>query len=300
MKEGLTVALWATRLSYPVKSLKSWAALVEKKIIEAKESGAEILLMPEYAAEQWLHFAPPGLKPVEQPAWMAQHTPDALSLLKNLVLKHRILLISGSFPASFPGRTPPLANRAHIFFPDGTILTQDKLCLTPREKNPEGWQLSPGDDLNIFAWQGYRLCVLICLDIELPALSSKLAAEKVDMVFVPSMTKKLAGYHRVFDCAKARAIELQAAVAVVGVTGCAPGREANISGASFFLPCEEKFGHTGLLAHLPPSYEAAGAGELLTAHVPLADIRALRQNGAEAWPGVWTASHVHINKSKNG
>ncbi len=292
MKDGLTVALWATFLSSPVTSLEDWAEMVDRKILEAKKSEADVLLMPEYAAEHWLHFAPPGLEPTEQISWMAQRTPAACALMRELAKKHQILLIAGSFPAASPGLTPPVVNRAHIFFPDGKVISQDKLCLTPKEKNPAGWQLSPGKAFQTFEWQGYKCCVLVCLDIELPALSARIAAEGIDLIFVPSMTKKLAGYHRVFDCAKARAIELQAAVAVVGVIGSAPGREPNISGASIFLPCEEQFGHTGVLAHIPPGYRTEGDGALLTAHVPLKAIRDLRQSGAEVWPGAWTLNQV--------
>ena len=290
----MKISLWAVNLSHPVASLEAWRDLVEQKIIAAKSEGADILLMPEYAAEQWLHFAGKMIEPTRQLAWMAGHVPAACGHLKELAQKHDILLCAGTFPSDFEGS---FANRAHIFFPDGRMIVQNKLCLTPKEKSPEGWMLRPGTELCIFEWRGCRICMLICLDIELPALSARIAQENTDLVLVPSMTKKLAGYHRVFDCAKARAVELQAAVAVVGAIGSGPGREPNISGASVFLPCEEKFGHTGVLAHIPPSYTAGGAGPLLTATLPVAEIRALRQGQAEVWPGAWTAGHVILSKS---
>jgi predicted amidohydrolase len=217
--------------------------------------------------------------------------------MKDLARQRQILLIPGTFPTPFEGRPSAIGNRAHIFFPDGRVLTQNKLCLTPREKSPSGWMMSAGDELAIFEWRGFKVAVMVCLDIELPALSAKIAQEKIDLILVPSMTKKLAGYHRVFDCAKARAIELQAAIAVTGAIGGGPGREPNIAGASIFLPCEEKLGHTGLLAQITPSYTAEGEGPLLTAEIPLSDIRTLRQGQAEVWPGAWAADHVKICRS---
>lgn len=292
MTKDLIISLWATNLSVPVSSIEDWISFVEKQVIAAKAEGADVFLMPEYAAEQWLHFAPAALKPTEQPAWMASQTPKALPFLQNLAKKHDLLLISGTFPAEHPAHTPPIANRAHLFFPDGKILTQNKLCLTPKEKNPEGWMLSTGKDVTIFDWRGFKMAVLICLDIELPALSAKIANENIDLVLVPSMTKKRAGYHRVFDCAKARAVELQAAIAVVGAIGGGRGRDPNISGASIFIPCEESLGHTGKLAEIPPSYQHDGAGPILTATLPLTAIRTLRQGTAEVWPGAWKAEHV--------
>jgi hypothetical protein len=113
------------------------------------------------------------------------------------------------------------------------------------------------------------------------------------------MTSKLAGYHRVFSCAKARAVELLTAVAAVGSIAGASGCEQQISGASFFLPCEEKFGHTGVLSSIPPAYTAEGAGPLLIGDLPLDEIRRMRQGGAEVWPGAWNGEHVLISGSKH-
>lgn len=292
----LSCALWAANLSFPVSSMEDWAGHVEKQIVSAKEKGAVLFLMPEYASEQWLHFASRVLLPTEQIAWMAAQTQEALPLLAGLAMKHDILLVSGTFPCPLPGAEPPFSNRAHVFFPDGRLFVQDKLCLTPKEKNPEGWQLSPGAEIRTFMWKGWKIAVFICLDIELPALSAKMAQEHIDLVLVPSMTKKLAGYHRVFDCAKARAVELQAAVGVCGAIANGPGREPNISGAAFYVPCEEQLGHTGTLAAVPPARESEGAGPLLIADLPLGVIRDLRTGGAEVWPGAWSASGVEIRR----
>jgi predicted amidohydrolase len=295
MTDTIKTALWSVNLAHPVASMDDWAQLVETQI---QSSGARVFVMPEYASEQWLHFAGRKIHPTEQLAWMAGHVADALPLLQDISRRNDVLLVSGTFAQRRPDLSPPFSNRAHVFFPDGRIIVQDKLCLTPKEKNPDGWNLSTGSDIQIFEYSGCRMAVIICLDIELPALSAKLAAEQIDMIMVPSMTKTLAGYHRVYDCAKARAVELQAAIAVCGAIAHAPARNPNISGASLFVPCEEAFGSTGTLASAPPVSKTADAGILLTADVPLAAIRAMRTgagpDAAEVWPGQWDASHVKI------
>lgn len=298
---GLGVAVWSTNLSLPVTSLQDWAEKVEAEMVAAKRDGASVFLMPEYASEQWLHIAEKKIWPVEQIGWMASQVKDALPLLSELSRKHDMLLVSGSFPCEAPSQTPPFTNRAHSFFPDGRIITQDKLCLTPKEKNPEGWNLSCGSSVASFMWQDFRIAVIICLDIELPALSAKLAQEDIDLILVPSMTKTLAGYHRVFDCAKARAVELQAAIGVCGAIGHGPARNPNISGCSFFLPCEEELGSTGVLASTEPVRKVEGAGPMLVKTLPLGLIRALRHGtsgatGSEVWPGAWTGEHVKVKK----
>ncbi len=217
--------------------------------------------------------------------------------MAGVAARHDLLLVAGTFPVKRADLAPPFQNRAHIFFPDGKMATQNKLCLTPVEKDPQNWNLSCGDTLNIFEWRGYRMAVVVCLDIELPALSARLAGQDIDMILVPSMTSKLAGYHRVFSCARARAVELLVAVAVVGCIAGAPECEQKISGASFFLPAEERFGHTGVLAGMEPSYTAEGAGPLLARDVPLDDIRAMRRGGTgEVWPGMWKAEGIAIKK----
>lgn len=290
----MKVALWAENLAFPVSSLEDWARLVEAQVAVAKQQGAEVFLMPEYSALHWLHFIPPGLTGPRQLATVAGYSAQAVQLMSDISRKHGLLVISGTFPARDPKLTPPYTNRAHIHFPDGRLLTQDKLCLIPSEKDPQSWHFSPGSELVLFDWLGYRLAVVICLDIELPALSAKIADQHIDLILVPSMTVKLAGYHRVASCAKARAVELLAAIATVGAIAGMPDSEQYIAGASFFLPCEEKFGHTGILAHINPSYTAEGPGPLLVQDIPLDDIRQMRQGQAEVWPGAWRAEGIKI------
>lgn len=297
-EDTLTVALWATNLAQPLNGLDGWAALVDRRMAEAKARGADLLVMPEYCSEQWLSFAPAGLRGHDEIAWMAKQADAALAALRELPAKYGMALLVGTIPVEFaPGDegVPPFLNRAHLLLPDGRVVRQDKLCLTPGEKDPAGWNLSTGDTVRIVEWRGVRMATLICLDVEMPALSSLLAPLELDLLLVPSMTSKLSGYSRVFGCARARAIELQCAVAAVGVIGSAATgrpREGNVSGASLFVPCEEPLGFTGQVAEVAPAASADDEGPLLVAEVPLGTIRALKRGAAEVWPGAWRADHV--------
>ena len=141
------------------------------------------------------------------------------------------------------------------------------------------------------------MAVLICLDVEMPAVATKLQSAALDLLIVPSMTAQISGYHRVFDCAKARAIELMSAVAAVGCIGEAPQNQGgNCSAASLFLPCEMHLGGTGRAAELAPQSSAEGPGPMLVASVPLAALRRVRRH-AEAWPGPFDATEVRIGDS---
>ncbi len=289
------IALWSVYLAHKVKNMNDWLKLVDKQAAAARKKGAGMLVMPEFSAEQWLHYAPKEhLELKKQPYWLADQIDKALPGLKKIAKKHKLILIPGSFPVHAPGSNPPLHNRAHVIFPNGKILHHNKLCLTPSERNKNGWNFTPGNHIRVFTWEGFRCAVVICLDIEMPALSAKMASLDLDLIIVPSMTKKRAGYHRVADCAKARAVELQAAIADVGCIASASVRETNIGGAVVFLPCEEDLGHTGLLDIIKPVYKTKGIGPMLVADVPLATVRDIRKNRAEVWPGAWTANHVKV------
>ncbi len=301
MIETFSVALWATNLAVPLNGIGAWAARVEERLAAAKAEGADILVMPEYAAEQWLSFAPEGLAPHEEIPWLAARAPEAYAAVAPLATRHGIALLAGTLPVAAESPTPgepPYLNRAWLFLPDGRAIAQDKLCLTPGERDPKAWNLTTGNRVEVVEWGGLRLATLICLDVEMPALASLLAPYDLDVLFVPSMTEKLSGYSRVFSCAKARAVELQAAVCAVGCIGAAltgKKRAGNTSGAAAYVPCEEVLGHTGTWADIGPRDRVAGPGPVLMARdLPIATLRALRRGGAEVWPGTWRAQHIQV------
>jgi predicted amidohydrolase len=291
----LTLALWATNLSTPLNGLEGWAAHVDAKMAEAATAGAKLLVMPEYACEAWLSFKPDHLAPAREIAWMAGQAPAALELLRPLPAKHGVGLLAGTMPWAVDGG---FTNRAWLLLPDGRSVGQDKLCLTPGEQDPASWNLLPGDAVHVVEWEGLKLVTLVCLDIELPALSAKLAPLNPDLILVPSMTGKLSGYSRVFSCAKARAVELLCVVAATGTVGRAPGttqNPTNVSGCALYLPCEPSLGMNGVLGATVPIGEEAGDGPLLIArNIPFAEIRRLREAGAEVWPGAWRADRVTV------
>jgi predicted amidohydrolase len=192
-------------------------------------------------------------------------------------------------------------NRAWLLFPDRDAVYHDKLVMTPFEKDPDDWLLETGNRVCIFEWRGVRMAVIICLDVEMPALCNRLAGHHIDLLIVPSMTERLSGYSRVFGCAKARAVEMMAAVAVVGLTGAAPSagpeRLGHFGGAAVYLPCEEAFGDTGIHAELPVMSDQTGAGVgavLYADAVPVGAIAALRRAGPEVWPGPWNADNLRV------
>jgi len=290
------VALWSFNLSRAPDSVGAFAAQIEEGLLRAAASGAKLLMLPEYLLECCLAFKPAGLPPDREMSFLADVGVELLPLLAPLPAKYGISLLAGSMPVKTTGG---ITNTAVLLTVDGREIRQDKLCLTPFEQDPDVWHLTPGSDLKIFELDGLKMAILICLDVEMPALSSLLARQGLDLLLVPSMTEKLSGYHRVFGCAKARAVELMCAVAVCGVVGTSKGttqNDTNVSGAALYLPCEEEFGFTGIAAEIEPTHGQNGEEPFLIAAVPVAELRNLKSGKAEVWPGAWTADHVAVSK----
>ena len=293
--DSIGVALWATNMARPLDGLAAWVARVDARMAEAAAAGARLLAMPEYAVEQWLAFKPDGLSTDREIRWLADLAPEALERLRPLPARHGVALLAGTMPWTVDGGE---RNRAWLLLPDGRTVHQDKLCLTPGELNPAAWVLEPGDCVRVVEWDGLRIAVLVCLDVEMPALSSLLAPHRPDLLLVPTMTERRSGHARVFGCAKARAVELMCAVAVTGLVGATPGttwNPTNVGGCAVYLPCEPSLGYTGVLAETPAVGMHWGEGPFLVApDIPVGAIRALRERGSEVWPGAWSAGHVRV------
>ncbi|QFT32489.1 C-N hydrolase family amidase [Labrenzia sp. THAF82] len=288
----LSIALWSFNLSRAPGSVEEFASMIEEGMARAANADAGILMMPEYVIECCLAFKPDGLEPRGELAFLASVGRELLPYLSALTKKHNLSLLVGTMPVATPSG---LTNTAFLLSPDGKVQHQDKLSLTPFEQSPDTWQLVPGSELKIFELSGIKIAVLICLDIEMPALSCLLAKHNPDLVLVPSMTEKLSGYHRVFGCARARAVELMCAIAVCGTVGRSDGttqNETNVSGAALYLPCEEEFGFTGIGAETPATDGMDKSEPFLIVDAPLEQLRNLRSGQAEVWPGNWTADHV--------
>jgi predicted amidohydrolase len=293
MTDSYRLALWATNLNPHFATLDAWLGHVAAKAREAAAAGARLLVMPEYACEAWLGFKPEALRPEEEIAWLAGIAAEALPGLRQIVTEAGITLLPGSMPWAAPGGHH--RNRAWLIAPDGRLAAQDKLCLTPFERDPESWLLEPGDTLRLLDQGGLKLAILVCLDVELPALSCRLAALRPDLVLVPSMTYNAAGYARVFGCARARAVELMTAIACTSVVGTSPGttqNDQNVGGNAVYIPCEPDLGNTGVLLETPATDGQSGEEPFDIVDVPVATIRRLRAAGAEVWPGAWDATRI--------
>jgi predicted amidohydrolase len=148
--------------------------------------------------------------------------------------KREGVVILGSTPWEEGGK---IYNRSLIYL-NGELLWQDKLYLTPWEKD-----FSTKEELKIFDYKGIRFVVLTCFDIEQPFLSYQLKSQNIHMILCPYATESMLGSQRVLRCASARAVELGVAVLAVPLLGSSLECDlisSNEGQQGFFLPSQEK------------------------------------------------------------
>lgn len=176
----------------------------------AWDSGADLVLLPEFTWMMLEPIIPPSPTPLQNVAdeFWNQEWPH---LCRTLARPDKAVVL-GTAPF-YDSATRQLRNRAPILR-GLDHLHQDKLHLTPWEQ-----AFSPGDSVQLFTFLGFKIAVIICLDIEVPELSAFLRGQAIDLILCPSATETELGTERVDRCASARAVELGCHVGVSHLLG---------------------------------------------------------------------------------
>ena len=276
---------------YAIDLIESWDAYAHHLttlVGEAAEQGAELVLLPEYAAmvlagqldvatHSDLHGSIAGIQPLI-PRWV--------ELCAEIAANYNILFSPGSAPVL--DADGQYRNRAFLFGPDGLIGVQDKQIMTRFER--EKWFIAAGvHGLRAFETPIGRLGILICYDNEFPMLARKLAEDGADLILAPSCTDTLAGSYRVRIGAQARALENQIAVLASPTAGRAPWSPAmdeNKGRAALYVPPDYGMPPNGIVAESPE--EDVTASSWLVTEIDLAEVIRLRKEGQVAtrrdWP----------------
>lgn len=232
---------------------------VEAQIIQAKD--AEIILFPEYFSLSWL-VARLGEANFRKSLTRCNETLfEFKDRFKKLSQKHQVIIVAGTHPFKIGKK---IINRCHVFFPNGKIMTQDKINMTRFED--EEWGVSAATNkINSFKYKDKNVAVLICYDSEFSNLSLKLAKQKIDLLLVPSCTDEIYGYWRVRHCCEARSIENQCYTvmsSIVGGNKKFPDINGHYGMAAAFGPCDHGFPTDGVLAESPKNREGILAVKL--------------------------------------
>lgn len=233
---------------YEIEILPDWSRYIEKiekLVVSAKNQGATILLMPEYAGieiackkfdtDKELFFA---LQPLIS---------KYIDFYKTLSKAHQIYIQAGTIIQKTDA--DKFINRAYLFSPSGSYEYQDKLQLTETEKDTN--LLTHGNQQKIFETSFGKIGIAVCYDSEFPEIIRRLVQHGASIILVPSYTTTLAGYNRVFLSCRARAIENQCYVAisyVINTVDISDGIDDTYGQAAILSPADIKFPDDGIIA----------------------------------------------------
>ncbi len=224
--------------------LDAWQQALDLRIATAAAAGAELLVLPEYAAMDAIGGPYPTV--AEELAAACNQHDFVLRAMSGMAAQHNVWLLGGSLPLRRDGT---VINHAPLIAPDGRIAWQDKHRLTRFEA--EQWGLSPGAAPGVFDTPWGRIGVCICYDSEFPPLARAQVQAGAWLLLVPACTDTPAGFNRVRLSAQARAVENQCFVAVAATVGDAPwlaAMDANHGYAAVFGPVDRGFPDDGVVA----------------------------------------------------
>lgn len=262
-------------VQWQMRSFASLAAMLQK--LEAQVSSlasykCDFALFPEFFSAPLMGLKP-GLDTLKAMHELARLTPELVEAISRLAVAYEINIIAGTMPVL---EQKKLFNVAFLCRRDGSIETQYKLHPTPGEVRD--WAMQGGATLTTFTTDAGRIGILVCYDVEFPELARVLAAQEMDILFVPSWTDSKHGYLRVRLCAQARAIEDECYVVLGSSVGMLPEVDSldNQYGQSaVFSPADYGFPHDAIVGETTANTEMS-----LVVELDLDKLQRLRNEGS--------------------
>jgi predicted amidohydrolase len=213
--------------TFDVGTTEDHVEAIASRVEQSWDSGADIVLFPEYS---WA--ALPGCGTARETA--SRFWNGIIPSLHDRLSRPGKMAVLGTASCIVDDT---LRNRSPILV-NGELLVQDKLFLTPWETAFTG-----GKTLRLIEFNGLRIAVIICLDIEIPEISVLLRGQGVDLILVPSATETVLGAERVTRCASARSVELGCAVILSPLVGrCSSDLvDDNVGMLASYLPSQKAF-----------------------------------------------------------
>lgn len=280
-------ALRLALMQYPVErpdSVASWGAKLDRWLAEARDQGAGLAVLPEYACVE-LGSALAGKAPAgeaEELAAMVEAAPRILDRMREAAMAAGLWLLPGTLPQR--DADGAVRNRAPLIAPDGRLAFQDKHAMTRFEA--ERWGVTAGAPPRVFDTPWGRIGISICYDSEFPDHVRAQVEAGAWLILAPSCTDTPHGFNRVRVSAAARALENQCFVAVSPTVGEAPWSAAldrNRGRAAVLGPIDRGFPEDGVIAEGVPDRP-----QWLLADLDPARIATVRREGAvfnhRDWP----------------
>ena len=249
----------AQYLMRPMKTWKEFKRSVEFFVTTADAYHCHFLLLPELFTAQLLSTMPQEWDARRAALELAAMADRLIDMFRGLAQQHSLYIIGGSTPVMRDG---VLYNTAHLFTPSGRVYTQDKLHITPWER--ELWGVRPGSEAKVFETPLGRIAIQICYDIEFPEMARLLTLAGAELIFVPFSTDEKKAYYRVRYTAQARAVENYIYVVIAGNVGNLPSRHylLNYGQAAVLTPSDFAFPLQATAGEADPNIETVVIAEL--------------------------------------
>lgn len=264
-------------VQYQVRKIASFAEFAEQItyfVETAAEYRADFVVFPEFTSMQLLsQDALKNLPAQEGIARLCELEDEVVGLFKRLAMRFGLHIIGGTHPVRREG---VIYNAAPIVFPDGYVVFQPKLHITPSEKR--FWGIDGGSELRVISTPKAKIGVLVCYDSEFPEAARYLADAGVEILFVPYCTDDRQGHARVRYCSHARAIENQIFVVTAGIVGnlpSVPAMDIHYAQAAIFTPSDFEFSRDGIQAEADSNVET-----LLVSDLDIHDLYRCRSSGS--------------------
>lgn len=229
-----------------IKTLQDFRDAVEYFVDTAACYDSHLLVFPEFVTAQLFSTFERDIPLADAVRKLADMAPAFDEIFSAAAVHHKLYIVGGTTPIL---RERGYYNVAHLYTPSGNVYTQDKLHITPAER--EGWSILPGEKLRIFETPIGRLAIVICYDIEFPELVRILVDHGVDIILTPFATDERKSYLRVRYCAQARAVENMVYVVLSGNVGAlthSPSMFLNYGQAAICTPSDFAFPMDGIAA----------------------------------------------------
>jgi predicted amidohydrolase/ribosomal protein S18 acetylase RimI-like enzyme len=256
------------------KDFEAFAEQIEYFVEAAAGYRADFVVFPEFVSMQLL--SQPEMKRLsaqEGVVQLATLKDQYLELVSSLARRFGIHIVAGTHPMQINGT---LYNVCPFVFPDGRVVLQPKLHITPGEK--AYWGIEGGNELGIIHTPKAKVGILICYDSEFPEAARYLSDQGAEIIFVPYCTDDRQGYSRVRFCCQARAIENQIYVVTAGIVGnlpSVPAMDIHYGRAAVFTPSDFEFPRDGVAAEADPNVEM-----LLVTDLDIDDLHRSRSSGS--------------------
>jgi predicted amidohydrolase len=247
----VTGSLRIAAAQYPLEALgnlEAYRAKLERWVAEAAGHGAQLLVFPEYGAMEYAGAAGRATAGNLHASLAAVSgaLADMDAAHAALARRYGLHILAASGPSERAGGR--YVNAARLFAPSGRMGVQEKLIMTPFERD---WGISGGERLRVFDTGIGRIGIAICYDSEFPLIVRAQAEAGAIIILVPSCTEFASGYNRVRAAAMARALENTCVTVLSPTVGDAPWSPAvdrNAGAAGVFMPADHGFSETGVVA----------------------------------------------------